>query len=244
MRRLLYTVLLSGASFGGASRLLATIEQVELSALDQQAVGRYLVVQTDMPGHAETYRRVFPSWAVWDAPEGLIFAGRLDGIMRDSLFLTLPVEGSDSRQQCIVGKKHVVKMWLKDDYAYRAEINEILERNKGLEIRLSLRKHDSPNGSACFLLPPESAYYPWLHSEMARVKTEQIYCRIILNVPMPRERIWPFWEVGVVTKQTAKDLSEFGKDSQTRVLKDSDIVSIHGITQNEYLQVQPRIVKP
>ena len=108
IRHLALSSLLAISNLAGAST-----KEIALADIDQSCIGKYLVVQTDLPYRLENYRRFLPDWAVWKSTQGLILSGRLDSIQREYLYFTLPTDKADSRRESPVTKSHILRIWIK-----------------------------------------------------------------------------------------------------------------------------------
>ncbi len=132
-------------------------------------------------------------------------------------------------------------------YRYTAELENVSPDGGGYRLWFSLRKNGEPYVAWRPTMDGSHPERPRFQHDLTRLEKENIYYELIFIREMPRLKGVGFFNLGIVTKQTQQDLSELNrslKDSQEPPLPITDLISIRPITQNEFLGVNPRIVKP
>lgn len=129
------------------------------------------------------------------------------------------------------------------EFHYLAQLDAISETSQGLNLDLTIRKENAPLTNVRFLIPSESPFYAELHRALVRLDQEEIFYRISLHSPLPHKEPDITVIPGVITEENLRGVAVM-PTIRTDVLTNPDIIAIQHITENEYLGIAPKIVKP
>jgi len=129
------------------------------------------------------------------------------------------------------------------EYHYLAQLDAISEVPQGLCLALSIRKDDTLNRQVRLVIPPEGSFYARLHGDLARFDQEEIFYKIALRSELPRDEVAVTAIPGVITEQNLRG-TVIMPTVRTDVLINPAIIAMHHITENEYLEIAPKVVKP
>ena len=129
------------------------------------------------------------------------------------------------------------------EYHYLAKLEAISETSQGVSLDLTIRKENSPLINVRFLIPPESPFHAKLHHDLARFDQEEIFYRISLHFELPHKEPDITVIPSVITEENLRGTAVM-PTIRTHILANPDIIAIQHITENEYLEITPKIVKP
>lgn len=129
------------------------------------------------------------------------------------------------------------------EYHYLAQLDTISEVPQGLSLALSIRKDDAPIRHVRLIIPPESSFFACLHGDLARFDKEEVFYKIALRSELPRDEVEVTVIPGIITEQNFRETAIM-PTIRTDVLINPAIIAVHHITENEYLEITPKVVKP
>jgi len=133
-----------------------------------------------------------------------------------------------------------------DTFVYTASPWQVARYNNDLIIGFNLRVKGEIYTVTDFRFPKNSEFRIYFEDRIKLEELEYCYFEIRTNRRIPKTRLLTVPRMDIITKQTMQDLLGYAEKQQAGLfeglLPDEMIVSVRRITQNEYLQITPKIV--
>ena len=132
-------------------------------------------------------------------------------------------------------------------FRYTAELEHVDSTGTGYLLWFNLRKGGE---SYTTWLPTVDAAHPeWIRfqRDLERMATDRIYYELTFSREIPVAKTANIPHLGIVTRENLRDLRALAQSRSEKIpaqLPITDLISIRPITQNEFLGITPRIVKP
>lgn len=135
-----------------------------------------------------------------------------------------------------------------ETFRYTAELQRVRpQAGRTLSVEFALRKGGEPYSTCSFVVDHGTRYYELFARAAARLAEERVYYEFLLSREAPRGPATLALGTGMVTRETLKDISEFYRAREALArpgVEAADIEALREISQNDYLGIKPRIVKP
>jgi len=133
-----------------------------------------------------------------------------------------------------------------DTFVYTASPYQVVRYNNDLIIGFNLRVKGEMYTVTDFRFQKNSEFRLFFEERIKLDELEYRYFEITTKREIPRTRSVTLPRMDIITKQTTQDLLGYAKSQESglfeKSLSDEMIVAVRRITQNEFLNVNPRIV--
>lgn len=133
-----------------------------------------------------------------------------------------------------------------DVFTYTASPYQVVTYNQDLIIRFNIRLQGEPYTVNGFRFTPNSKARLIFDDHINKNDLEDQYFEIKTKEAIPRTRSLTMPHLDILTKEVSRDVADFCNRREKALfesaLPDEMIISIRSISQNQFLQINPKIV--